>query len=42
VSDRRELKPGNQFIIPFATLDDKGLLEPRSINVGRDGLAPPM
>jgi hypothetical protein len=42
VSDRSELKPGNQFIIPVATLADNGLIEPRSINVGRDGLAPPM
>lgn len=42
VSDRSELKPGNQFIIPVAALADNGLIEPRSITVGRDGLAPPM
>ena len=41
LSDRHDLKPGNQFIA-FALLDAKGLYEPRAINVGRDGLALPM
>jgi hypothetical protein len=36
-----DLKPGNRFIA-FATLDGQGMYEPRSISIGRDGLAPPM
>ncbi len=41
LSDRHDLKPGNQFIA-FALLDAKGVYEPRAINVGRDGFTPPM
>ena len=40
--DKSELKPGTHFIIHGATKQPDGSLTASSINVGRDGLVPPM
>jgi outer membrane lipoprotein SlyB len=40
--DRSELKPGARIFIFSATKKDDGTLEAARINVGRDGLTPPM
>lgn len=37
-----ELKPGAKIMIPGATKKDDGTLEAGNVNVGRDGLTPPM
>jgi hypothetical protein len=40
--DKSELKPGAKIIIFSATRKDDGTLEANRINVGRDGITPPM
>jgi hypothetical protein len=40
--DRSELKPGVKIIIFGATRKDDGTLEANRVNVGRDGITPPM
>jgi hypothetical protein len=40
--DKSELKPGAKVIIFSATKKDDGTLEAARINVGRDGITPPM
>jgi hypothetical protein len=40
--DKSELKPGAKIIIFGATRKDDGTLEANRVNVGRDGIAPPM
>jgi len=40
--DRSELKPGARIIIFGATRKDDGTLEANRVNVGRDGITPPM
>src|SRR5437764_11076433 len=40
--DKSELKPGAKIIIFGATKKDDGMLEANRVNVGRDGIAPPM
>jgi hypothetical protein len=40
--DKSELKPGAKIIIFGATKKDDGTLEANRVNVGRDGIAPPM
>src|SRR5713226_882758 len=40
--DRSELKPGAKIIIFGATKKDDGTLEANRVNVGRDGITPPM
>ena len=40
--DKSELKPGAKTIIFSATRKDDGTLEANRINVGRDGITPPM
>jgi hypothetical protein len=40
--DRSELKPGAKIIIFSAVKKDDGSLEASRVNVGRDGLTPPM
>ena len=40
--DRSELKPGARIIIFSATRKEDGTLEAARVNVGRDGLTPPM
>ena len=40
--DRSELKPGARIIIFSATRKDDGTLEAARVNVGRDGITPPM
>ena len=40
--DRSELKPGAKIIIFGAAKKDDGTLEANRVNVGRDGIAPPM
>jgi hypothetical protein len=40
--DRSELKPGANILIFRAVKKDDGTLEANRVNVGRDGLAPPM
>ncbi len=40
--DRSELKPGAKIIIFGATRKDDGTLEANRVNVGRDGITPPM
>ncbi len=40
--DRSELKPGAKIIIFSATRKEDGTLEAARVNVGRDGLTPPM
>jgi hypothetical protein len=42
VSDRQDLKPGAKVFIGAATKTSDGTLETDRINVGRDGLTPPM
>jgi len=42
VGDRSELKPGAKVIIFGATKKDDGTLEAARVNVGRDGITPPM
>jgi len=41
-SDKSEVKPGAKFIIFGAVKKDDGTLEANRINVGRDGITPPM
>ena len=41
-SDKSEIKPGAKLIIFGATKKDDGSLEAARINVGRDGVTPPM
>ncbi|WKA32146.1 hypothetical protein [Bradyrhizobium roseum] len=41
-SDKSELKPGAKIIIVAAVKKDDGTIEAARINVGRDGLTPPM
>src|SRR5882724_5694549 len=40
--DKSELKPGAKIIIFGATKKDDGTLEANRVNVGRDGITPPM
>jgi hypothetical protein len=40
--DRSELKPGAKIFIGAATKKDDGTLEAAAVNVGRDGITPPM
>ena len=40
--DKSELKPGAKIIIFGAAQKEDGTLEANSVNVGRDGIAPPM
>lgn len=40
--DKSELKPGAKIIIFNAVKKDNGTLEANRVNVGRDGIAPPM
>ena len=40
--DKSELKPGAKVIIFSATKKDDGALEAARVNVGRDGITPPM
>src|ERR1700733_3112459 len=40
--DKSELKPGAKIIIFGATKKDDGVLEANRVNVGRDGITPPM
>jgi len=40
--DRSELKPGARILIFGATRKDDGTLEANRVNVGRDGITPPM
>jgi hypothetical protein len=40
--DKSELKPGARIIIFSATKKDDGTLEATRVNVGRDGITPPM
>ena len=40
--DKSELKPGVKIIIFGATRKDDGTLEANRVNVGRDGITPPM
>jgi hypothetical protein len=42
VGDKSELKPGAKIIIFGATKKDDGTLEANRVNVGRDGITPPM
>jgi hypothetical protein len=41
-SDKSEIKPGAKLIIFGATKKDDGTLEANRVNVGRDGITPPM
>jgi hypothetical protein len=41
-SDKSEVKPGAKIIIFGATKKDDGTLEANRVNVGRDGITPPM
>jgi hypothetical protein len=40
--DKSEVKPGNKIIIFAATKKDDDMLEANRVNVGRDGITPPM
>jgi len=40
--DKSELKPGGKIIIFGAVKKDDGMLEANRVNVGRDGITPPM
>ena len=40
--DKSELKPGAKIIVFGATRKDDGTLEANRVNVGRDGITPPM
>jgi hypothetical protein len=42
VGDKAELKPGSKIIIFGAVKKDDGILEANRVNVGRDGITPPM
>jgi len=42
VGDKSELKPGAKIIIFAAVKKDDGMLEAARVNVGRDGITPPM
>ncbi len=42
VGDKSELKPGARIIIFGAVKKDDGMLEANRVNVGRDGITPPM
>jgi len=42
VGDKSELKPGAKIIIFAATKKEDGTLEANRVNVGRDGIMPPM
>jgi hypothetical protein len=41
-SDKSEIKPGGKIIIFGAAKKDDGTLEANRVNVGRDGITPPM
>lgn len=41
-TDKSEVKPGAKIIIFGATKKDDGVLEANRVNVGRDGITPPM
>jgi hypothetical protein len=41
-SDKSEVKPGAKLIIFGAAKKDDGTLEANRVNVGRDGVTPPM
>jgi hypothetical protein len=41
-SDKSEIKPGGKVIIFGATKKEDGTLEANRVNVGRDGITPPM
>jgi hypothetical protein len=41
-SDKSEVKPGAKLIIFGAVKKDDGMLEANRVNVGRDGITPPM
>jgi hypothetical protein len=41
-SDKSEVKPGSKIIIFGATKKDDGTMEANRVNVGRDGITPPM
>ena len=41
-SDKSEVKPGAKIIIFGATKKDDGTMEANRVNVGRDGITPPM
>ncbi|GAH41423.1 unnamed protein product, partial [marine sediment metagenome] len=41
-SDKSEVKPGAKLIIFGAAKKDDGTLEANRVNVGRDGITPPM
>jgi len=41
-TDKSEVKPGAKIIIFGATKKDDGMLEANRVNVGRDGITPPM
>ena len=40
--NKDDLKPGAQFFIVAGTKQDDGTIAAAAINVGRDGVAPPM
>jgi hypothetical protein len=42
VGDKSELKPGAKIIVFAATKKEDGTLEANRVNVGRDGIMPPM
>ena len=42
VGDKSEVKPGARIIIFGAVKKDDGTLEANRVNIGRDGIAPPM
>ena len=42
VGDKSELKPGAKIIIFGAVKKDDGVLEANRVNIGRDGITPPM
>jgi hypothetical protein len=42
VGDKSELKPGAKIIIFGAVQKEDGTLEANRVNVGRDGIMPPM
>src|SRR6201992_3419343 len=42
VGDKSEVKPGAKIIIFGAVKKDDGMLEANRVNVGRDGITPPM
>jgi len=41
-SDKSEVKPGAKLMIFAATKNNDGTLEAARVNIGRDGVTPPM